>query len=102
MTWQQISAHGQIPSPRAGHTATSAIGKIFVFGGGDGSRILNDLYIYDPGTLTFSRPTLTHLSPAARCAHTATMLDNNAMMVFGGGEGDINFRFVKYKKLLLF
>jgi len=94
MSWQQISPHGQIPCPRAGHTATSVSGKLLIFGGGDGSRILNDLYVFDPATLTFSRPSMKQPShvPAGRCAHTATPLDDTTILFIGGGDGARRFK----------
>eukprot|EP01112_Ceratiomyxa_fruticulosa_P018201 TRINITY_DN5778_c0_g1_i1.p1 TRINITY_DN5778_c0_g1~~TRINITY_DN5778_c0_g1_i1.p1 ORF type:complete len:618 (-),score=107.39 TRINITY_DN5778_c0_g1_i1:53-1906(-) len=78
------------PLPRAGHTTCYLLNHLVVFAGG-GERVMNDLYV-----LNFSRmewivcPTLKGgegATPQARCAHTATVIDERRMLVFGGGEG---------------
>ena len=48
MSWTKLSPQGTAPSPRAGHTATAAQGKIFIFGGGwrmCAVRILKLMYV---------------------------------------------------------
>jgi len=93
LSWQQLLPQGPLPSPRAGHTATAAQGKIFIFAGGDGARIYNDLHIFDAVVNSFlTRSSLTGACPAARCAHTTTLLDANHLLVFGGGDGVRRFK----------
>jgi len=79
------------PSARAGHTATIVAKKLLVFGGGDGSKILNDTWVLDLAIFNWSRPTVSGTAPAGRCAHTATLLDS-ALIVFGGGDGGRRFK----------
>lgn len=58
VTWTKVDAAGTIPPPRWRHTAT-AISKtqMIVFGGfHDSTTRLNDLYLYDSQTKTWSQP----------------------------------------------
>ena len=47
---------------------------MFVFGGFDGSRVMNDLYSYDIPAGVWSQMVHTGVSPPARAGHTATTL----------------------------
>lgn len=77
-----------IPSARAGHTTTLVGGnKLLVFGGGDGTKILNDTWIMDLPTLLWTKPSISGNPPSARCAHTLNVVENN-LIVFGGGDGN--------------
>jgi len=53
-TWSQAQPSGHGPGPRRAHTATLVGHKIYVFGGGDGKKALNDVYILDTGTTNTS------------------------------------------------
>ncbi|RPB02655.1 galactose oxidase [Choiromyces venosus 120613-1] len=112
-------AGGQQPSRRRAHTACLHKNGIYVFGGGDGVRALNDVWRLDVSDLTkpswklISAPprpggSTTSLSidgrpstrteslqnqarPTARGYHTANMVGSK-LIVFGGSDGDECFR----------
>lgn len=55
---------GRGPGRRAGHTATAAYRKIYIFGGSCGSEYLNDFYVLDtdpPPRARVTEPTSLHL-----------------------------------------
>lgn len=108
---------GQQPSRRRAHTACLYKNGIYIFGGGDGVRALNDVWRLDvtdlnkpfwklisaptrdrPGGSTTSltsdgRPSLrtdVH-RPSPRGYHTANMVGSK-LIVFGGSDGDECFR----------
>jgi len=80
------------PTPRAGHTSTLISKNILlIFGGGDGTKMFNDVWLLNLETWCWSRPQINGNSPPARCAHTATFLDNK-LIIFGGGDGGRRFK----------
>jgi len=98
MTWSQPPPYEQNdehPSPRAGHSATYVslgdVNKLLIFGGGDGNKIYNDIYFLDLDDFKWSRPKVKGPLPAARCAHTADLV-NGKLIVFGGGDGSRRFK----------
>jgi hypothetical protein len=91
MTWSQGALKGVVPSPRAGQTANVVSDKLIVFGGGDGIRMFNDLYVLDPTTFGFTRPMIVGVAPTGRCAHTATLWEGK-LVIFGGGDGGRRFK----------
>jgi Rab9 effector protein with kelch motifs len=91
--WQKVELPEDAvrPTTRRAHTAVYYEGKIWVFGGGNGSQALNDVW-----TLTVNCP-IEKMSwskveirgskqPGARGYHTANLV-GNIMIVVGGSDG---------------
>ena len=91
--WQKVEFPADAPHPttRRAHTAVYYDGKIWVFGGGNGSQALNDVW-----TLAVNCPiekmkwTKVEIQgnkqPSARGYHTANLV-RNIMIVVGGSDG---------------
>lgn len=47
--WEYVTADGEMPPPRANHSSSVIKNTLYIFGGWDGSRRLNDLYQLDTG-----------------------------------------------------
>jgi len=83
---------GVPPNPRESHTCTCLGAKLYVFGGFDGTRVLNDLYSYDLNNMIWAQLVHTGLSPPARAGHTASALGVPAhLIVFGGANSSRRF-----------
>ncbi|QUC18462.1 uncharacterized protein UV8b_02703 [Ustilaginoidea virens] len=88
----------KIPSKRRAHTACLYKNDIYVFGGGDGVRALNDIWRLDVSDMTkmswklLSRPEKSAKSgskqsqPRARGYHTANVVGSK-LIIFGGSDG---------------
>jgi len=91
----------KIPSKRRAHTACLYKNGIYVFGGGDGVRALNDIWRLDVSDTTkmswklISSPdkppsgsgsSARDLRPKARGYHTANMVGGK-LIIFGGSDG---------------
>ncbi|KAG6330685.1 hypothetical protein ID866_8403 [Astraeus odoratus] len=87
------------PAPRRAHTAVLYMGKIYIFGGGNGLTALNDLWALDVSRLDTSMRSGSGNSglkwsliktrgepPAPRGYHTANLI-GNVMVVVGGSDG---------------
>jgi hypothetical protein len=61
--------------------------KMYVFGGGDARRALNDVHVLEFSTMTWSRPADTGVLPAPRAGHSTVTL-GNFVAVFGGASPD--------------
>ncbi|RDW72994.1 putative host cell factor 2 [Coleophoma cylindrospora] len=95
----------KIPSKRRAHTACLYKNGIYVFGGGDGVRALNDVWRLDVSDVTkmswklISAPSTTEkgsvarkdTKPKARGYHTANMVGSK-LIIFGGSDGGECFR----------
>jgi len=94
-------AGDRYPSKRRAHTACLYRNGIYVFGGGDGVRALNDVWrldVADTNKLSWkliSPPTSPALEdktkPKARGYHTANMVGSK-LIIFGGSDGGECFR----------
>ena len=49
MTWEQAYVAGTTPSARSRHSATAVGRNLYVFGGGDETRVFNDVYVLNTG-----------------------------------------------------
>jgi N-acetylneuraminic acid mutarotase len=91
----------KVPSKRRAHTACLYKNGIYVFGGGDGVRALNDIWRLDVSDMTkmswklISAPssgdgrspvTGKDLRPKARGYHTANMVGSK-LIIYGGSDG---------------
>eukprot|EP00761_Pharyngomonas_kirbyi_P009725 gb/GECH01009743.1/.p1 GENE.gb/GECH01009743.1/~~gb/GECH01009743.1/.p1 ORF type:complete len:450 (+),score=88.27 gb/GECH01009743.1/:1-1350(+) len=87
MTWYKIETEGIKPTPRAAHT-TSWIGgdEVMVFGGSNGKRRFNDVYILDLGTGEWRTADVYGDNIDVHSVHSATVVDDR-VYVFGGFNG---------------
>ena len=60
-----------LPTKRSGHTATLIGSELFIFGGGDGNALVNDLFVFDMLSESWSQPAVTGAVPSPRSRHTA-------------------------------
>ena len=85
-TWSDLThiATGTRPSPRYNHGFASAINKLFIFGGDSYGRV-NDLFMLDPSTNTWSDLTYSAIGtrPSPRFVHGFASA-NSKLFVFGG------------------
>lgn len=115
-TWSKVRGTGIPPVGRYGHSATQIGKKIIFFGGFNGTRYLNDLFLFDTRIHTlyhskyhlhfisiadtlvwYSPPAKGSKIPSARYAHTSTLVSlqrDNALthriLIFGGcGESSV-------------
>ena len=89
---RRLPASGTVPVPRESHSITAIGSKLYVFGGYDGARPLNDLYVFDTHAGLWTQLVHTGISPAARAGHSATALGMPAhLVVFGGANASRRF-----------
>jgi len=81
--WATMSETGA-PSARQRAAATWTGSKLFVWGGQDMQGPLDDGALYDPKTDTWT-PLSTVNAPTARVDAIAVLIDNQRIMVWGGG-----------------
>lgn len=79
-----------IPPPRRAHTSVLYKGKLWIFGGGNGSTALNDVWTLDvsgpPERMRWEQIETRGKKPTARGYHTANLI-GNVMVVVGGSDG---------------
>ncbi|EMD35037.1 hypothetical protein CERSUDRAFT_116544 [Gelatoporia subvermispora B] len=78
-----------LPPVRRAHTAVVYRGRLFIFGGGNGSEALHDLWAIDvnvPPERMRWECLQEHGKPRPRGYHTTNLI-GNVMVVFGGSDG---------------
>lgn len=89
------SAH--VPAPRWGHAAVVvAPGKFVVFGGHDGSSMLNDVWLFDAMLCCWTQihPRSAAAAPSPRAGHVMSAVPGPAgstsstVVIFGGGDSE--------------
>ena len=89
--WSIVTVSGNIPSGRRGHTACIFQNNMIIFGGLYGlSKYLNELYLFDIVTSSWSLQTCLGDIPSPRAWHTSTII-GKFMVVFGGTAGRTSF-----------
>jgi N-acetylneuraminic acid mutarotase len=88
--WTALEPAGSIPSARSGHAMAYdyIAGAVVLFGGYDGSGLLNDTWAYDPAANTWTELAPTGDAPSARGNHRM-VFDASAgrVVLFGGFDG---------------
>jgi len=85
--WDMLTASGQAPPARVGHTAAAVGSRIYVFGGRVGSpvadRDVGDLHAYDTRAGSWASLEAAGDPPGARSYHAAAEF-NDSVYIFGG------------------
>lgn len=93
--WEQVTGMvGEAPAALRGHSACVVSDILFVFAGLQGlTTYTNDLYLFHTRLLKWLKvPHGGHGAvPAARAWHTAVLVGERFMVVFGGTAGRMNF-----------
>lgn len=90
--WSHVSTFGSVPSPRRGAAAacTDDGRRLYVFGGHDGFRALNDVHYLDLEKLTWS-PVAVHMGqPPEPREGAAASICSKYLLVSGGCTGAAN------------
>mmetsp|Transcript_118452 Transcript_118452/g.340141 ORF Transcript_118452/g.340141 Transcript_118452/m.340141 type:complete len:579 (-) Transcript_118452:38-1774(-) len=74
----------EIPSTK-NHTATLVGNEVYVFGGYDGQKNHNDLYVFDVIPMEWRCPPVGGKKPSGRNGHSATLMDGNGQILILGG-----------------
>jgi N-acetylneuraminic acid mutarotase len=83
--WERIHYKNTPPSKRTGHAIVSHLGKLYLFGGTDGSYHYNDTWSYDLATGEWVEISCIGYIPHPREGHAAAIVDD-VMYVFGGRD----------------
>lgn len=86
MIWSRPKTSGTKPSERRAHVAVIWKKALYVFGGGDGTRALNDTHRLNLKTKEWELINAKGDKPTRRGYHTGTLVANK-LIVFGGSDG---------------
>ena len=78
-----------VGAKRSKHTMVAWDDRIYVFGGDNGRRMLNDFLVSTVHDSSWARVVYTGTPPTPRYHHSAVVFQNS-MFVFGGYTGDVN------------
>jgi N-acetylneuraminic acid mutarotase len=88
--WKQLqSCEEFVGTKRSKHTMVAWDDRMYVFGGDNGKRMLNDFLVSRISDSSWARVVYTGTPPAPRYHHSAVVY-SNSMFIFGGYTGDIN------------
>lgn len=74
----------EIPSTK-NHTATLVGSEVYVFGGYDGQKNHNELYVFDLPSMEWRQPQVGGSKPSGRNGHSATLLHGGTQILILGG-----------------
>lgn len=83
MAWETKDVRGKRPRSRFMHSAELCEGKLFIFGGSDGTKSLSDIGVLDVGTMLWSAPATSGSIPKGLQAHTCTLVGSRLFVVGG-------------------
>jgi hypothetical protein len=91
--WRQLEPAGSAPSAREDGTWTEQPGgrTAYLFGGRDGGTILDDLWVFDLDSDSWTRLAPEGQKPPARFGHEAVWVDGVGVVIFAGQAGPTTF-----------
>lgn len=88
--WTRLqSCEEFVGAKRSKHTMVAWNDRVYVFGGDNGKKMLNDFLVSHVTESSWARVVYTGQPPAPRYHHSAVVF-HNSMFIFGGYTGDIN------------
>lgn len=75
------------PGPRAAHSCDVVDGRLYVFGGWNGKRALNDLHVLEVSAGVWTEVLPNASAPSSRNNHTTAVVDHR-LVVHGGHDGN--------------
>ncbi|KAJ0412240.1 hypothetical protein ATCC90586_006626 [Pythium insidiosum] len=85
VTWLQVQWTTESPAGRFGHGLAALDDAVmWLFGGWDGHRSMNDLWAFDSTAFMWQRPTCHGKAPTPRHGHSMVPLSSDLLMVYGG------------------
>lgn len=84
--WSQPQTRS-CPGPRAAHSCDIVDGRLYVFGGWNGKRALNDLHVLDVSSSVWTEVVPNTGAPSARNNHITAVVDQR-LLVHGGHDGN--------------
>lgn len=82
--WKNVQdVKGKKPPPRANHSSSIIKSNLYIFGGWDGSKRLNDLFVLSLKSYIWSQVEVVGESPAPRAGMELSNV-NNKLFLFGG------------------
>ncbi|KYM96376.1 Leucine-zipper-like transcriptional regulator 1 [Cyphomyrmex costatus] len=88
--WQRMPECAEfVGASRSKHTMVAYNDDIYVFGGDNGKKMLNDVLRFDVKEKSWGRALATGVLPTSRYHHSA-VIHGSSMFVFGGYTGDIH------------
>lgn len=86
LEWSEISAAGQSPMPRSGHSCVTVGDFMIIFGGGSLARCYNDIAILDTKTMTWFKAVMHGRLPSPRSGQASALLGCHWYIVGGGNN----------------
>ena len=89
LTCTKVDTSGPEPPPRTNHASAWWQNKLIVYGGNGSSKYsdcLDDLWVLDTCTMTWSQPNTTGDQPGPRCHHSMEIIEGKVWM-FAGWTG---------------
>ncbi|ETO24873.1 hypothetical protein RFI_12283 [Reticulomyxa filosa] len=86
--WTLLDTSGDVPCPRKSSSLIYHDGYLYLFGGNYKEKCLDDFYKYDIKSRTWSQIIVKGKTPCARDRHTLTLINEEALVLFGGYAND--------------
>ncbi len=92
--WSQLNCGGDVPPPRAHHTAHLYGSQMVVFGGTDGSNVYSNVYTLDLSNLQWTQrvPQSSSHAAAETGAASPSGYGDTAMVISRAGSGGVGMR----------